>query len=296
MVTDYTYWGCHTYNSETKTLNWSRNSGIFSNIMVIMHSLTDLWLKNMLPVSINTKLSDYNGFDLYDGVFQVNNAHLEIWKNMDSKRIDTMRFKTSPSIYGFGSSKDQIDLELTKTILDTYFNFSADVNNRIEQLKELHSIDTNDSVFIWWRKTDKIHEIARSKKDAKYPDISDVMSHVKPYKNIYMQTDDPVVYNEFLKIENVKCLDVFNRNKYFTDDNVYKNGFHIDSRDISDEQFNLKYGISRKDYIVNLICLASIASKCTQFVGYPGNISLYVSLLRNNFDNVVFFKNKEELF
>jgi len=54
--------------------------------------------------------------------------------------------------------------------------------------------------------------------------------------------------------------------------------------------------MTRKDYIVGLAALVNIASKSTQFIGYPGNISLFVSLVRKNFNNVVIFKDHEELF
>ena len=89
---------------------------------------------------------------------------------------------------------------------------------------------------------------------------------------------------------------MFNANKYFTDSDVFKKGFHIQHKDMSDEDFKKKYEISRKDYIINLASLTHIAAKSDQFIGYPGNISFFVCLIRNSFENVVFFKNSEELF
>lgn len=296
MIIDFEYWGNHTYDTETKTLNWVRHCGIFSNVMVMMHSMTDLWLKNMIPENVHTKLTEYNNFDLYDGVFNVNKENLEKWKKFNINNVASTRFNTSPNLYGFGLSKNQIDLTLTNAIIKAYFDFSADVRSRSEELKKQHQIELEDSAFIWWRKTDKIHEITWFNPHARYPETTDVLKFLKPYKNVYMQTDDPVVFNEFSKIKNIKCLDVFNRNKYFTNDDVFKNGFHVDHKDVSDADFKKKYNISRKDYIINLVSLIDIASKSTQFIGYPGNISLFVSLVRNSFDNVVFFKNKEELF
>lgn len=296
MITDFEYWGNHTYDTDTKTLNWRRHCGIFSNVMVMMHSMTDLRLKSMTPENVHTELTEYNNFDLYKGVFDIDKQNLEKWKNFDTRQVSSTRFNTSPNLYGFGMSRNQIDLQLTKAIIDTYFNFSSEVKNRTDDLKKIHNIDYNDSAFIWWRKTDKIHEITWFNPSAKYPEINDVIKYLKPYKNVYMQTDDPVVFREFSKIKNIKCLDVFNRNKYFTNDDVFKNGFHVDHKDVSDEDFKKKYNITRKDYIINLVSLVEIASRSTQFIGYPGNISLFVSLVRNSFDNVVFFKNHQEFF
>ena len=212
------------------------------------------------------------------------------------EKVAYIKRNTAPNLYGFGKSKNEIDLTLTKVLIDAYFNFSMEIRTRVEEIKRLHEINLEDSAFIWWRKTDKIHEITWFNLNAKYPEVSDVFKYLKPHKNVYMQTDDPVVCGEFSKIKNIKCLDVFNRNKYFTDNDVFKNGFHIHHKDMSDEDFKKKYEISRKDYIINLVSLTHIAAKSNQFIGYPGNISLFVCLIRNSFENVVFFKNSEELF
>lgn len=291
------YYGGHAnYDDSTKTLEFVRYCGVFSNVTVLMHLLFELKLKGYYPEKIKTCLTEYKNFDLYDGVFEIDKNNLQNWKNFDMEKVAYIKRNTAPNLYGFGKSKNEIDLTLTKVLIDTYFNSSMEILTRIEEIKRLHEINLEDSAFIWWRKTDKIHEITWFNLNAKYPEVSDVFKYLKSHKNVYMQTDDPVVFGEFSKIKNIKCLDVFNRNKYFTDSDVFKNGFHIHHKDMSDDDFKKKYEISRKDYIINLVSLTYIAAKSNQFIGYPGNISLFVCLIRNSFENVVFFKNSEEFF
>ena len=296
MIQNFDYWGNHAFDTDTNTLIWRRHCGIFPNVMVLMHCLMDLRLKNIIPQKIKTELTEYNNFNLYEGVFEINERKLEEWKNFNIHQIRNMRHNTSPNLYGFGMSQNQIDLQVTSLLIDTYFNFTNEVKNKTFQFKDKFKINSEDSAFIWWRKTDKIHEITWFKPTSKYPEINNVLKFLKPYKNVYMQTDDPNVFSEFSKIKNINCLDVFNRNKFFVDRDVFKNGFHIDHKDTSDEMFRNKYGMTRKDYIVGLASLVDIASKSSQFIGYPGNISLFVSLVRKNFNNVVMFKDHEELF
>jgi hypothetical protein len=297
MITELEYFGGKgTFDDTTNYLYFKRIYGIYSNITVLMHLLCDLKLRGIHPEKITLILEEYNNYDLYDGILSINTKNIEKWKTFDIDRVLRMRHNIGINLYGFGTSQSQIDLELTTFLLNTYFVFSGEVKNRAEEIKKEHNIITEDSSFIWWRKTDKIHEITWFKRTAKYPELSDAIKHLKSHKNVYAQTDDPNIFDEFSKYENINRLDIFNRKQYFTNKDAFKDGFHIENKKLTDSEFLEKYKISRKDYIINLMALVQIASECSQYIGYPGNISMVVSLVRGSFNNVVFFKDHEELF
>lgn len=285
------YYGGHAnYDDVTKDLQLTRYCGFFSNITVLMHLLCELKLKRYYPEKIKTDLTEYKNCNVYDSIYNIDLNFLENWKEFDLTRTHRFRFGTAVNLYGFGTSRDQIDLELTSLLINTYFNPSDKVKDRVNLLQKSLNIDTNNGTFVWWRKTDKIREINWYRADAKYPSIEDMLKVVKSDSPIYVQTDDLEIYETLSKNSNITLLNVLPIDKNNS------TGFHIQTKSVDNEEFNSLYKQSFEDYLINLVALTVIASRCKKFVGYPGNISLYVSLIRNSFDKVFFFKNHEEFY
>jgi hypothetical protein len=284
------YGGEYFYDDQSKTLEFNRYCGLFSNVSVMMHLLSELKLNNKYPKKIHTNLTEYKGINLYDFLYDVDNSRLDYWKNYDMDVTRQFRIGTAVNLYGFGTSRHQINLDFTSTMLDTYFNPSNVAKTRAEEIIKKYEIDLKDSTFVWWRKTDKTREINWYRQDARYPSIDDVLKLTSDDKVVYFQTDDIEIYKEVSKYKNVRLLNVLPIDKNNT------TGFHILAKSVNIEEFSKTYNQTFEEYLINLLAMTIVASRCRKFVGYPGNISLYVSLLRRNFHNVFFFKNHEEFY
>lgn len=287
--TEY-YGGQANYDDTTKVLEFVRYCGLFSNITVLMHLLSELKLKGYYPEKIKTDLTEYKNCNIHDQLYQIDNSKINDWKNFDTQGVQRFRFGTAINLYGFGTSRDQIDLNVTSLILNTYFNPSEKVKKRAEDLEKILNIDINNGTFVWWRKTDKTKEINWYRSDARYPSIDDMLNAFGNDNLVYVQTDDHEIYKALSNNQKVNLLNVLPINK----DNT--TGFHIQSKLMNEKEFNSLYNQTFEDYLINLVALTIVASRCKKFIGYPGNISLYVSLIRKNFDNVFFFKNHEEFY
>jgi len=284
------YGGEYFYNDQSKILDFKRYCGLFSNVSVMMHLFSELKLSNKYPEKIITNLTEYKGINVYDFLYDVDITRLDSWKNYDMDATRQFRIGTAVNLYGFGTSRHQIDLSLTSAKMDAYLCPSKLAKNRAEEIIKRFEIDEKNSTFVWWRKTDKTREITWYRPDARYPSIEDVLKLISNDKVIYFQTDDTEIYNEVSKYKNIKLLNILPIDKNNT------TGFHILAKSVNVDEFYKTYNQTFEEYLINLLAMTIVASRCKKFVGYPGNISLYVSLLRRSFDNVFFFKNHEEFY
>jgi hypothetical protein len=287
--TEY-YGGTALYNADEKLVTWIRYAGFFSNVTVMMHYLCDLKLQGHYPDKISTWLTEYKNLNIYDGIFYIDKNKIEDWKTLDAERVRRFRHGTGVNLYGFGTSKVQIDIGVVKCLMSAYFNVASNVLTRATELQQGASIDVSADTFTWWRKTDKVNEITWYRHDAKYPSVEQLWGIIGQDSRVHLQTDDIDVYNYFEDKHNVCRLNILpiGHDK--------KSGFHVETKDISPEKFTEIYGKDFYEYTTNLVALTVVASRCLKFVGYPGNISMFVCLLRGGFDNVVFFKDDRDFF
>jgi hypothetical protein len=281
------FYSNHNYDENNKKLFYVRGYGLFSNITVLMILLCKLKERDIIPHYVHTNLLNYNNEDLYN-FFYINNTKIKEWEEFNKEQVNKFS-NVGLNLYGFGSKQSDVDINVTNCLLDVYFNISNKVKEQAEDIIKKYNINTETDTFVWWRKCDKINEINWINSAAKYPEIEDALKYISPNTSTFVQTDDKTIFNDFLNYPYIKLLDILP----LSEDG---RGTHVIGQSLTEEEYIAKYNITKKDNLLKLIALVYIASKCKKFIGYPGNISLFVCLLRRSFDNVVFFKNREELY
>jgi hypothetical protein len=285
------YGGRPIYDTETKELLFSRECGVGSNVNVLLHFLMDLKTKNIFPEKITTDLHLYHSFDLYKHIFDINLAKLNEWKNFDLEKIHKFLNCNAVNLYGLGTSQSTIDFGILCPVLDVYFNFKEIIINNAEQIINKHNIDTENTVFIWWRETDKPTEITWYRKDAQYPTVKDFLKYIPTGKRVILQTDDKNIVEAVRQSSNhnIEILDILP----ITESKI---GFHHEIRNSSVDFFKQTHNTTIEQHLIDLFSLIYIASKCKHYIGYPGSLTFVIALSRRNFNNFIFFKNSEELY
>lgn len=263
-----------------------RDCGVFSNCTVLIKLLLQMALQNYFPLKIEQILSEYQNYNLYD-LFTIEGVQVEKFQKASQifrAEIDKFVNKVPINLQGFGTNREEIPMNILKFVTNAYFH----PNEKVKHL--LDSFDlTTDSTFVWWRKLDKVDEITWQRRDARYPNIQELRRSMYCSKTVQLQTDDAEIQNEFQTDPAVKILQILPII-------AGKTGFHISIKEMTDLEYSKKYNHSRHDQMSNLMSLAFFASRCKFFVGYPGNISMFICVLRQSFNRVLFFKNQNEFF
>lgn len=267
-------------------LHFARGYGLCANFFVLMWELIDLKAHNLVPTSITSQLQMYQNYDWYSNAFTIDTKYLQEWKEIDSKEIYQLRSSMAKSTYGLGQNKNNI-LQYKKyfdLIFKAYFNFNLTVLNRVDYIVKNQNIDINNTRFIWWRKGNKPTEVND------YPGYANVKEHVNDDLTNILQTDDKSVLEEFSQLKNIKLLDVLP--VFETSTNI-----DIEVQHNSPQQYQEKYNKDYFNNILDIFVLIIIASKCKKFIGYPGQISQAICMLRGDFEkDSFFFKNNREIF
>lgn len=275
------------FDESTNTLYYERNCGIGSNFSVLLHLLLFCKVcKSIYPSKIVMNLTDYRGLDLYKNIFYINLNKLEEWKNFDWKKSEQFLVKTWPNGWGIGHSKNDIDLEITNLLMQTFFNLHDCVLEEEKIIIKNYNIDVDNFNFIYWRRTDKVYDVHNTV----YPDVEDGLKLFDSLENLLGQTDDPVVVDEFKKYNQIKILNVLPLSP------IERMGYHYYCQKITEDEHKDKYGYSFDEHAKKLLGIIKLASKAKKFVGYPGNISFMIALYRNNFDNFKFFYDKNSFY
>lgn len=270
--------GEHYIRKDTYYLN--RPYGLFSNITVMMYGIISFSLRSRTPHNLSMTLIEYDyNIDFYPLLFTIKD-NFKI-SNIPQNEINLFT-SYIPTYLGLGMCKCNL-FNIFDSLNDSYFQINDTVKSIMEDIKTVYNIDYENTVFIWARKTDKITEIS----------IPDVEDYIKLYKSlsidkrVIIQTDDPDVYDEFIE-KGYECLNYIplsSKNR----------GFHIQLRNINDDDFNKLYNITKTQYLQRLLALVNVASKCNTVIIYPGCLSTYIPIIRGNWNNVYSFKNKNEL-
>lgn len=281
-------WGGNNYfNKLTNTLNIDRDCGLFSNITITMYGILRLLSDGYKVNNINFIINEYiNNIDLYNILF---------YKNSDSESLDISSFSQielnnclkygEPNSLGLGRTTKDYNISIYNTIYKYYFNFN-NISHIINDILHKYNIDYNKSILIWARKTDKILE--SSIPDLKtYIDLL-ISQNLYDQYNIYLQTDDIDIINES---KNYQKIIILNQLPF---SNTSK-GFHNKLNLISDDIFLQTYNMDKILYLKTLLALTVIASKCKYCVLYPGNLTTFIPIIKNTFDNCFSFKNSHDL-
>jgi hypothetical protein len=287
-------WGNHEYDESTDTLYYNRGCGLCSNTSVL--TFLFLLLKSeydLYPQKIITNLDSYKNTNLYDKFFYVDKDKIQAVKDLDRDTCKNFIRNIGVNLWGLGTNKEQVNLSLIKPIFDAYMNLTDRVKENSNRIIKKYNIDENNFKFILWRKTDKIGEITWFDSNAKYPDFQDALNVLNnDLTNTVLQTDDISIFNEAKDISGITILNEVP----LCPDTTGQDGVHTYFNKLSEKEHFEKLGYTHEDTVLNLLSILYLASKSKVFVGYPGNMSFFVCCLRNNFDNVYFFKDKKSFF
>lgn len=270
----------HRHDIIDNTLYFERDCGICSNFSVIMDLLMYFKIHNIHPNKIVSKLSIYKGYDIFKEDLKVDEEKLKQWINFNPERVKNFYDKIRPSNFGFGIKKEELDLELLLTIFNTYFKTTEKIKKEADLLREKYKLNEHYN-FILWRKTDKVGEV-----DGEYPSFSNAVDLANNSFKTVLQTDDNDILNEAKKIDRLIILNELPLS------NAVNLGVHEMSLKMTNEEYKTQFGHDYKDHATKLLAIMNIASKSNVFVGYPGNISFHVCMMRGKFDNVHFFRTK----
>lgn len=282
---DIEYWGNHKYDINSKTLYFNRNSGLCSCISVLTHLLAYLkWGKNFVPEKIITNCTLYKDLNLYDYIFSIKD--LPTFNNFDNEKLKLFTSKAQPSWWGIGTTRYDIVQESLNILTETFFNFQDSVVAESNKIKAQCGLN-GDYNFILWRETDKVQDIPGSK----YPSVEEALSFVKNNLITVCHTDDQKVADK-MKLLNVSVLEVLPRTPTHTN----SLGGHHYLNTLTKEQYLNLYGHTFEEHIIKLFAILHIASTSKTFVGYPGNMSFFVSMLRKGFENSFIFNERNKLY
>jgi len=251
------------YYKNLKTFKISRWCGLGSNLIVLINLLVKMKIDyDIVPENIITNLAVYKNYNIYNKLLYINKAKINDFKNLSNDYLDSCFLKKSNiSVYGLGNKRDDIDLDLMKIIFDAYFNMTDLVIDRANQIIKKYNINLSNFNFVLWRKTDKTTEIED------YPKLSEALELLNgDFSNLIAQTDDLVIYEEFKKYKNIIILKEL--------------GFCSNNNGLHHEIYHNPNKFDEHEHLLNLFAIIYIASKSNMFIGYPGNLSLIVSILK----------------
>lgn len=278
--------GQQTYNKTTETYSINRYAGLFSNITVAMYGILKLYEQKLSVKHIKLALNEYvdETTDLYDSLF-ITNLNLLNLHTYSNEEIQYALNYGTPSFLGLGREKSHLSLGLYNNIYNTYFQYN-NTSNLVSEIIDKYNIDYNNTVFIWARQTDKITEIDLPTLE-NYNTIL-VNNNLLNY-SILLQTDDLNIVDSVLdKYKHIKIL----YEMPFTQDGK---GFHVNLKSISDQDFINKYQYNKITYLKKMLAMTLIASKSRYYISYPGNLTTFIPILKNTFDNCFSFKNSKKL-
>jgi hypothetical protein len=293
MIESLDLWGgSGSYNTETETLTINRLYGFYSNIIITLYGICKLKSQRYNVKKIELYLNEYiQNYDFYHDLF--------LYKEMTDEIISieealSVIDNIAPSVYGFGSNirtfdKEKLEkyIKILIKIYNHYFTNNINVQNYIDNIIKKYSIELDNTVFIWARRTDKYIE-------TELPDASDYINEAhkcNDIKKILVQTDDLSLVDEFKSI-NDHLIQFLNELPYSQSNDK---GFHNHLSSICNNDFENTHGMSKINYLQKFLATTNIASKSKYFISYPGNMMTIVPIMRQNFDNCKLFLNKKDI-
>ncbi len=274
----------HNYDPAVGTYTIHRIYGICSNILVALHGLAKVISLGHRPSKIVFKPAEYiQDADIYKTLFEF------VERAPGRPAAALLANELYPSAYGLSQGWQSFNKEvlgrhlLALQDLMHYFSPSWNVKDQMLKLTSIEDIDPQKTVFIWARGTDKTKE-SELPSPAHYLSIAKNVSHGN---QIIVQTDDIQIARAFEADPTIKVL----KHMPFSD----QVGFHERLCNMSDIDFIKKNYMTRHEYIAKFYATLLVAAQCSVFIGYPGNLTTMVPILRGSFNGCYLFKNKFEL-
>lgn len=276
------------YDITTKTYHTIRDAGLYANLNWIIRKVCLMELYGYKVENINFILHEYiPKVSVYNSLFEKK----EIITNLhEFSEQDKMNFyeKTNYSSFGLGTNLRDFNFNITNQIVSKFFTPNKFVMGWYERFLNQVGGNIKDIIFVWARKTDKTSE-------AKIPNIETYLKIISEIdtknKKILIQTDDLGVLKEFENsgLNFHRLLDIpFSKKQ--------NRPFHLNLKDISNDEFQRTYRITKMDYLGQMLALSIIGKNAYKTILYPGNPSSYISILKGSLEDCFLFKDDLNLF
>lgn len=276
------------YNHQTKTYSHGRSAGLFAMLNWVLRQITLLEMDGREIENIELYLDEYfNRQETFKEFFTIKDTKLTLNELSSNEKINFYN-KTNWSYIGFSESPRQMDLSITNQVIKKYFNPTKEVIDWYNLFVDYLGGEIEDIVFVWARATDKQSE-------SKLPSIDTYLKTISTInttdKKIVIQTDDELLLKSFSD----RGI-VFSTLPKIPFPKRHNQPFHINLRGTDNIQFERSFGISKIDYLRQMVALSLICVRAHKTIMYPGNPTTFVSSMKGSLDNLILFKNDEELF
>lgn len=281
-----THWD--KYDIETKTYIHSREAGLYSMLNWCLRTVCLLELNGYKVEKIKLLMNEYiDQTDCFDKLFTTNDKKITL-KELPEKEKLKFYHETKWKSTGFANNPKEINLNITNQIISKFFNPTEEVLDWYNTFKSYLGGDISKIIFLWARKTDKISE-------NELPSVEkyiEVLSNLDLETNkILIQTDDYSVIEEF-KSSNFSFITL----PHISLPKIKTEAFHRNVRDISDNNFQESYGVSKIDHLRQMVALSIIAKNSHSTILYPGNPTTFLPLFKGSFDRFLLFENDLRLY
>lgn len=246
------------------------NAGFFSCCTVRLQRIVEFYNKNkVFPiVDSSNQWSFYK--DQPGDVTNIFFKNVEEENHINEEINHTLDNELSPY--------NKLDFKNIKSIIDKYFKPSEFVDNIYDKLLNQYNIDLEKTISVCYRGNDK-------QKETNVPSHSEMIDKISEIKNkfpdhiLLVQSDEVDFYES--------VLNIFPDSIYFTE--VFK----IRKNDNSAVQYSVPPG-KRTEQAVIFLAIMRVISKSSKVIINSGNIGMWISLFRGNFDNVYQYLNQKE--
>jgi len=255
-------------NNDTLIINHPGYHGFFSYcsvslLQILIYFNKNKYFPNNIDMSkIFTFFKKNENYDISKIFFKKMNNNL----NLDINNIN---------IVDQFDDYSSINFVYYNQIIHKYFTLSDEINNIILNIENKYNINYDNICCVFLRGNDKITETIIPD----YNEIYNKLNNIFPDKeniNFLLQSDETEFFTFFkLKLKNITIFndEIKHINKQKTSIN------HITDYD------------NKIILIKNFLAIVKIMSKCKYVICNSGNISLWITLFRNNNDNVFQFLN-----
>lgn len=286
--------GNQIYIKDLKKYVVVRDCGLFSNVTVSMFGIFILTINGYEVGDIEITMSDYfHNYNIYPLLFSKTNTKLS-FNDIQPEDIKFFVRNCYPSMCGLGLkdwgsasyTPQNFNLGITKRIIDKFFTPNSKVYELYNNILKGKNIVDSNYVFIWARKTDKIEE-TQVPSAQKYYDVLTERNLLN--ERIFIQTDDHTVFEDFKRLNlNFDYFDCIPFAKGYS--------FHRSVSTTPDDVFFEDYGITKEEYMMQMVSVVLLAANAKKAIIYPGNPTTVVPMFKNTFEDCILFKDAYNLF
>lgn len=273
-----------SYIPETQTYRLVRDCGLYANLCFAIYEIVRYTIQGEKIRNVELFLYEYeNEKNFYPDLFINGGSNFSLDHINDDEKKSFLR-DCKPSHFGLGEDFKNINFRITNEVINCFFRPNEIVKKYYEILKKNNSIDVDNTIFLWARKTDKILESIIPKTET-YLEV--IKKNYKPGMTLLLQTDDRSMVQDFkkrkIKFKMLKEIPVSQSSR----------PFHIGLSNVSDKKFEEIFGITKKIHLIQILCLSLFGKDCSCSIIYPGNPTTYIPLAKGSFREIYLFKPKK---